>query len=107
MKSLVEFIQEAIRPTKGGTIMFDVKKGKVKVDDFINALSEAHNAWPTNNVMIACDDYEDYEKFTLELVDPMVAINANRNSDHGPKKKEMVEREAKVLEMLIEEGYFN
>ena len=52
------------------------------------------------------DDYEDYEKFTLELVDPMVAIHANRNVDHGPKKKEMVEREAKVLDILINEGYF-
>lgn len=53
------------------------------------------------------DDYENYEKFTLELVDPMVAINANKNSDHGPKNKEMIERETKVLEMLIEEGYFH
>ena len=52
------------------------------------------------------DDYEDYEKFTLELVDPKTAIIANRNSDHGPKNREMIEREAKVLEMLIEEGYF-
>ena len=52
------------------------------------------------------DDYEDYEKFTLELVDPKTAINVNRNSDHGPKNREMIEREAKVLEMLIEEGYF-
>jgi 8-oxo-dGTP pyrophosphatase MutT (NUDIX family) len=53
------------------------------------------------------DDYEDFEKFTLELVDPKIAINANRNSDHGPKNKEMIEREAKVLEILINEGYFN
>ncbi len=53
------------------------------------------------------DDYEDFEKFTLELVDPRIAINANRNSDHGPKNKEMIEREAKVLEILINEGYFN
>ena len=53
------------------------------------------------------DDYEDFEKFTLELVDPKTAINANRNSDHGPKNKEMIEREAKVLEILINEGYFN
>ena len=52
------------------------------------------------------DDYEDYEKFTLELVDPKLAINANRNKDHGPKNKDMIEREAKVLEILIEEGYF-
>lgn len=53
------------------------------------------------------DDYEDFEKFTLELVDPMIAININRNSDHGPKDQNMLEREAKVLELLINEGYFN
>ncbi len=52
------------------------------------------------------DDYENYEKFTLELVDHMTAIITNRNGNHDPKKKEMIEREAKVLEMLIEEGYF-
>ena len=52
------------------------------------------------------DDYEDFEKFTLELVEPRIVINANRNSDHGPKNKDMIEREAKVLEMLINEGYF-
>ncbi len=52
------------------------------------------------------DDYEGYERFTLELVDPKVAINANRNNGHDPKRKAMLEREAKVLEMLIEEGYF-
>ena len=53
------------------------------------------------------DDYEDFENFTMELVDPKMAINANRNSDHGPKNKDMIEREAKVLEILINEGYFN
>ena len=53
------------------------------------------------------DDYEDFEKFTLELVDPKIAINANRNSNHGPKDLDMIEREAKVLELLIKEGYFN
>ena len=53
------------------------------------------------------DDYEDFEKFTLELVDPKIAINANRNSNHGPKNSDMIEREANVLELLIEDGYFN
>ncbi len=53
------------------------------------------------------DDYEDFEKFTLELVDPKVAININRNKEHGPKDLDMIEREAKVLELLIEDGYFN
>ncbi len=53
------------------------------------------------------DDYENFEKFTLELVDPKIAININRNKEHGPKDLEMIEREAKVLEILINEGYFN
>ena len=53
------------------------------------------------------DDYEDFEKFTLELVDPMIAIDINRNKEHGPKDQNMLEREAKVLELLINEGYFN
>lgn len=53
------------------------------------------------------DDYENFEKFTLELVDPRIAININRNKDHGPKDLDMIEREAKVLELLIKDGYFN
>ena len=53
------------------------------------------------------DDYEYYEKFTLELVDPRIAIDTNRNKNHGPKDMVELEREAKVLELLIKEGYFN
>ena len=64
MKGLVDFLYEALRPTKGGTIMFDIKNGKVKVDDFIQALSQAHNDLPVKDVQIACDDYEDYDEQT-------------------------------------------
>ena len=54
------------------------------------------------------DDYEDFEQFTLELVDPRVAIDTNRNKDHGPKNLDiMIEREAKVLQLLINDGHFN
>ena len=53
------------------------------------------------------DDYENFEKFTLELVNPKVAININRNKEHGPKDLDMIEREAKVLELLIKDGHFN
>ena len=53
------------------------------------------------------DDYENFEKFTLEIVDPKIVININRNKEHGPKDLDMIEREAKVLELLIKEGYFN
>lgn len=52
------------------------------------------------------DDYEADEKFTLEYVTPEKAIDANRNADHGPKSQVMIEREARVLEFLKEEGYF-
>ena len=52
------------------------------------------------------DDYEADEKFTLEYVEPDKAIFVNRNVDHGPKEQLMLEREARVLELLKEEGYF-
>ena len=51
------------------------------------------------------DDYEAEERFTLEWVDPHKAIDANRSRNHGPKDKNMLEREAKVLECLIAEKY--
>ena len=52
------------------------------------------------------DGYEADEGFTLEYVDPDKAIFVNRNVDHGPKDQRMLEREARVLELLKEEGYF-
>ena len=53
------------------------------------------------------DDYQADEKFTLEYVEPDKAIFVNRNADHGPADQIMLEREARVLERLKEEGYFN
>lgn len=50
------------------------------------------------------DDYEAEERFTLEFVDPGHAIHTNRCVEHGPKDPNMVQREAKVLELLIQEG---
>ena len=51
------------------------------------------------------DDYEADEKFTLEYVKADKAISINRNVSHGPKDQTMLEREARVLELLREEGY--
>ena len=51
------------------------------------------------------DDYEQEERFTLEFVQPETAIEVNRHRDHGPKDQAMIEREARVLEILIQEGY--
>jgi 8-oxo-dGTP pyrophosphatase MutT (NUDIX family) len=50
------------------------------------------------------DDYESDEHFTLEYVMPESAILSNRNKDHGPKDPVMLEREARVLEMLLSDG---
>ena len=47
--------------------------------------------------------YESEECFTLEYVDPLIAISVNRNLDHGPKDSTMIERDTRVLEYLIEE----
>ena len=52
------------------------------------------------------DDYEAAEGFSLAWVRPETAVTANRRGDHGPKDPHMLEREARVLEMLAEEGYF-
>ena len=52
------------------------------------------------------DDYEAEERFTLEYVDPTHAIRINREVDHGLKDQIMLEREARVLEMMIQEGIF-
>ena len=52
------------------------------------------------------DDYEAEEKFTLEFVSPETAIEVNRFHGHGPKNQNMLEREARVLECLLQEGCF-
>ncbi len=48
------------------------------------------------------DDYEESENFTLEYVEPMTAIKTNREKGHGPKDKNMIEREARVLEIILD-----
>ena len=57
------------------------------------------------------DDYEAEEQFTLEYIEPDKAIIANRNVIRGPNGQAMrnqeLEREARVLELLQEEGYFD
>lgn len=53
------------------------------------------------------DDYEAEEGFRLEYVEPDRAIHINRTVSHGPKDQMMLEREARVLELLKQEGYFS
>ncbi len=50
------------------------------------------------------DGYESKENYTLEFVDPSTAIRKNRGVANSPYNRMMFEREARVLEMLMEEG---
>ena len=51
--------------------------------------------------------YEAEEGYMRVYVEPRVAIEKNRNLGKTPYSPTMFEREARVLEMLIEEGYFD
>ena len=52
------------------------------------------------------DDYEDEERFTPEFVSPEQAIHVNRFHDHQGKWGIVQQRDNRVLEILMEEGYF-
>lgn len=52
------------------------------------------------------DDYEGREHYTLEYIDPKAAIRRNRRIMQNPFDQVMLEREARVLELLITEGLF-
>ena len=51
------------------------------------------------------DGYEAKERYTLEFVDPQTAIEKNRSVALSPHRPPMLEREARVLELLCREGY--
>lgn len=52
------------------------------------------------------DRYEAEEGFTLEFLKPQLAIEVNRKTILDDFSQVMLEREALVLEFLIQEGYF-
>lgn len=80
-----------------------IQKG-AKEDIFIQDNYYYHCDVESKVVEQILDDYEADEHFTLEFVEPYVAINTNRNKNHGPKDQNMLERESRVLELLIKEG---
>lgn len=53
------------------------------------------------------DLYESEEKFTLEYVEPETVIAKNRSVSLTPYDPVMFEREARVIELLMAEGYFD
>ncbi|MDE6636030.1 MAG: NUDIX domain-containing protein [Lachnospiraceae bacterium] len=53
------------------------------------------------------DEYEADEGYELQFVEPQLAINTNRkNMSDDFVDQVMLEREVRVLELLIQEGYF-
>lgn len=52
------------------------------------------------------DEYESEEGFILKYVEPIEAMRTNLFESFGLDNKIMLEREAKVLQMLLIEGYF-
>ena len=58
-----------------------------------------------NEAVAPClDNYEAAESYTLEFVEPHIAIQKNRNVLNSPYSSMMFEREARVIELLIDEG---
>ncbi|MBR2811848.1 MAG: NUDIX domain-containing protein [Solobacterium sp.] len=53
------------------------------------------------------DAYEQEEGFTPEFVDPETAIAVNLAAEVSPRNRQMLMREARVLRILIDEGYFS
>lgn len=53
------------------------------------------------------DNYEADEAYTMEFVEPEIAIMKNRNVIASPYDSNMFEREACVIEMLLAEGLFS
>lgn len=53
------------------------------------------------------DAYESDERFTLAWVDPSTAIHVNHCQSLPAEKRLMLEREARVLELLKQEGFFS
>ncbi len=79
------------------------KKGGLFIqDNFYFVCSCKEDIGSTN-----LDDYESEEGFTLEFVKPNDAIKKNQNCNYEHKMPLMLKREARVLELLIERGYFN
>lgn len=96
-------IKESIRPF--GYVRRRQKSDQSQYDFFIQDnyyfICEVEN----EVVLQDLDDYEAFEKFTLEAIDYNVAIDINLHKNHGPKDMIMLWREAKVLELLHNEGY--
>ena len=79
------------------------KRGEIFVQDNFYYLCEIQEEASSQDL----DPYEAEEQFTLEFADPRTVIETNLRGGHGPKNPHMLEREARVMEILLQEGYFS
>ena len=78
------------------------KYGNTLVQDNYYYFCDTYNE-PTSQRL---DDYEAEAEFVLEFVDPVEAMHVNRDLPRDDWDSVMLGREARVLEMLVSEGYF-
>ena len=101
----LEVIPESIR--EYGYVHRIQRSDSVKTECFIQDnyyyLCEADS----HAVSQSLDDYEANEAYTLEFVDPETVIEKNRSVGKSPYNQLMFEREAKVIELLLAEGFFD
>ena len=71
------------------------------VQDNYNYLCDAEEAVLSQKL----DSYEEEEGYTLVFADPMTVIRTNRRPKQTPYDPVMFEREARVLECLMQENY--
>lgn len=57
-----------------------------------------------DKVLQRLDKYEVFEEFTLEYIEPQIAIIKNRKKVQSPFDHMMMEREARILELLMDEA---
>ena len=92
----------------------------VKEFGWVYRIEKGHgrNIWEQKNYYYVCnvenkileqhlDKYEKEERFKLEFVKPAYALEINKKEKHKASKFIMLERESKILEILISEGYFD
>ena len=79
------------------------KHGDTLVQDNYYYFCDAQDQPMSQNL----DDYEAEAEFTLEFVDPAEAIRVNRDLPRSDWDSVMLGREARVLEMLVNEGHFS
>ena len=99
-ESGLEVIPESIREFGNVHRRSRTAKGGLFIQDNFYFICASENDVGNTNL----DDYENEEGFALEFVAPEIAIERNRHCPYESKMPLMLEREARVLELLIERG---